>query len=333
MLSRLPLQGAPMAVLGVVVAVLVPVVVTDAYLLDLFCLIAIYVLLCLGMNFTFGYTGQISLAHVAFWAIGAYSTAILTAVSGWPPLLAALAGVVLAVAVAAPVGLSTKRLSGHYLALGTLAVTAIVQLLLLNQIDLTGGTNGLGGIPPAGIGPLEADGPVSRYYVLVAVVGLGALVAWRWQTSRYGRMCLALRDSELVARSLGVGTGGLKVTTLMISAAYAAVAGSLYAHHVQFVSPDVFGFGELFKIVTMLIVGGLGTIGGAFLGPMVVVFAQEWFRELDEYWQLVYAVLLLVLVLRLPSGLVGALRLVRRRVRSAPQDRAVEPAAEPEVVR
>ncbi|WP_310961280.1 branched-chain amino acid ABC transporter permease [Nocardioides terrisoli] len=294
----------------------------DFYYLDLFTLCCLYGILVLGLNIIFGYTGQLALSHVGFWGIGAYVSALLTVDLGWWSGWAMALGMVVCAALAAPLGIITRNLAGHYLALATLVFTGIVQLLLLNWVGLTKGPNGIGGIPPLGVGGFVAESPLARYYLMLAALIVVAVFTWRWQTSCYGRRAAAMKRSELAARSLGVDTSQLKVVSLMVSAAIASFAGSLYAHYLGYVSPDVFGFAEMFKMVTMIIIGGLATVGGPIVGAALLVMAPEWFRGFQQYWQLIYAVLLLVLVLRMPYGIWGlVLRLrdnLRHRRRDAP---------------
>jgi branched-chain amino acid transport system permease protein len=295
------------AVAALVIAVLLPAMVSDFYYLDLLGLACLYAILVLGLNMTFGYTGQLSLGHVGFWGIGAYTSALLTVDHGWSPLSAMVAGMALSAVAAAPLGIFTRNLSGHYLALATLAFAAIVQVVLFNWVELTGGPNGVGGIPPLGLGGLVADTPETKYYSLLGALLLVGLFSWRWQNGRYGRRSIALKGNELAARSLGIDTAQVKVVSLVISAAIASFAGSLYAHYVGYISPDVFGFTEMFKMIAMIIIGGLATVGGPIVGAVLLVFAPEWFRAFEEYWQLIYAVLLLFLVLRMPYGVWGLL--------------------------
>jgi branched-chain amino acid transport system permease protein len=290
---------------ALVVAFLMPSMISDFYYLDLLGQACIYAILVLGLNMTFGYTGQISLGHVGFWGIGAYTSALLTVDHGWSLVPAMLVGMAISIVAAAPLGILTRNLGGHYLTLATLAFAAIVQLFLLNWVELTEGPNGLGGIPPLGLGGFTVEAPEAEYYFLLCCLVIVTAFCWRWQNGRYGRRSLALKGHDLAARSLGIDTAQVKVVSLMISAGIASFAGSLYAHYVGYISPDIFGFAEMFKMVAMIIIGGLATIGGPIVGASLLVFAPEWFRAFEQYWQLIYAVLLLVLVLRMPWGVWG----------------------------
>ncbi len=299
-------------------AVTVPLFGVSNYNLSLFALALIYVLLTLGFNFTFGYTGQLSLGHIGFWAIGAYATALLTTEHGWASITAALFGMLIAAAAALMLGLLTRQLRSHYLALASLAFAAIIQIVANQYVELTGGPNGISGIPPLGLGGWEVTSPTGIYYVLLAFAVAGAAFAWKWQRSRYGRRSVALETGDLVTQSVGVEVGRLKLLTLVISAVFAAIAGSLYAHVAGFISPDAFNLHQMFVVLSMLVVGGSGTVSGAIIGSILLTMLPEWFRAFDRYWQFVYGVALLLIVLRMSYGVVGLItrlwyRLVPKR--------------------
>jgi branched-chain amino acid transport system permease protein len=181
----------------------------------------------------------------------------------------------------------------------------IVRLILVNWRELTHGTNGVIGIPRFSIAGFEADTNLQLYYVLLSCVLLGAIVAWRYKVTRPGREALSMKQGEIAAESVGVRTTRVKVITVVISAVYAAIAGSLYAHTFGFLSPDVFSFPEMITVVAMLIVGGQATVSGPIMGATILTFLPEWFRQLDEYWQLFYGVGVLVMVVRMPNGIAG----------------------------
>lgn len=297
------------------VALAAPLFIEGAYDRGLLNQALIYALLVLGFNFTLGYTGQISLGHVGFWAIGAYSSALLTTEGGWSPLPAAGIGVVLACVAASVLAVATSRLRTHYLALATLGFGEIVRLVLQNWREVTNGTNGVVGTPPLAS---FIDSDVDVYYALLAFTAIGALVAWRFQTTRYGRTFLAVKQGELAAESTGIPTTWVKAFALVVSAIYAAVAGSLYAHVNSYIGPEDFVFPVMVTVLTMLIVGGQGTVSGPLLGAVVLTLLPERLRDVGEWYQLAYGVVLLAMVVWMPYGIVGlvirtARRLVRRR--------------------
>jgi branched-chain amino acid transport system permease protein len=315
---------ARFAVIGasLLVAMLLPLVLTDAYFRGVLNLAVIYALLALGFNFTFGYAGQISLGHVGFWAIGAYTSALLTTDYGLSVLVSALIGVCLCAGLATLLGLVTTRLRTHYLALATLGFGEIVHVILLNWRSVTKGNAGVGGIPPLQLGPFEATSVVSEYYVLLAFLVVGALVAWRFQTSHLGRAGRSLKQSPLAAQVIGIHTTRLKTLALVVSSVYASVAGSLYAHMFGFLSPDTFTITEMIRIVAMVVVGGQGLVAGAVFGGTLLTFLPEVARGVERYWLLFYGIALVLLVTRMPYGVVGLAIRVWDRLgsRSRPPD-------------
>jgi branched-chain amino acid transport system permease protein len=274
----------------------------------------IFVILVVGFNFTFGYAGQLSLGHIAFYAIGAYCSAVLTADHGFPRLPAMLVGVAVSAVIAWLLGAVTAGLRSHYLALATLGLAEIVNVVLVNWRDVTHGNSGVVGIPRFGSGD---SSETTAYYILLAVVVIGIVLAWRFQMSSWGRAATALRESERGAAAVGIRPVHLKITVLVISAVYASVAGSLYSHTVGFVSPDTFTVAPMVLVVSMAIVGGKGLISGAVLGAVALTILPEFGRSLDEYWMLVYGCALLLLVTRMPYGIMGLVRALWLRRRRA----------------
>ncbi|MBO9521302.1 MAG: branched-chain amino acid ABC transporter permease [Nocardioidaceae bacterium] len=298
------------------VAIVAPLVVTSRYDLGVLQLALINALLVLGFNYTVGFTRRLSLGHVGFFAIGAYASALLTTKHDVSPLLAMLAGVLVASVAALVVSVLTNGLHAHYLTLATLGFGVIVQVVATNWIDVTGGSNGVVGIPvPTAFG-IELAEPEQQYYLALVVLAIGAALMARFRATKLGRQASALRQSERAAESLGIRTDRLKTLTLVLSAAYGAVAGSLYAHTYGYVAPDVFSFALMLTVLAMLVVGGPGTIAGPILGAVILTYLPEMARVGDKYWQLIYGVLLFVMVLWAPKGLAGlassALSLVRR---------------------
>jgi branched-chain amino acid transport system permease protein len=281
---------------------LFPVVGSD-YSLSLMVIGGIYAIVCIGLNLFMGQTGQISFGHNAFAALGGYGTAILTTTLDWPPLPALLASTALAAAAAILIGLPTLRLRGHYLAMATLALGLIVYELAVQLKFLTAGFLGISGIPALGIGPLRLTSDLGYYYAIWMLVGIGLWAARRITHSRMGRALGAIADNEDAARALGVDVSRYKLVAFTVSAVYASVAGSLLAHYVSFISPEVFGLSMVTLLFTMLLVGGIGTTSGPVLGAVVVSILPELLSRFQDYRQLIYGIILLVVILFAPRGL------------------------------
>ena len=228
------------------------------YLLRVGNVVLVYAILALGLNFTVGWTGQVSLGHAGFWGIGAYTTAILTAkLAAWSPWGAMAVGATLAGLTGVLLGLPTLRIKGHYLALATIGFAEVVQLVFSNWRPVTGGADGISGIPLLAIGPFAFDTERREFYLLLVAVALLTVGAARIRDSGFGRAFMAVRDNELAADVAGVPTTSVKTLAFALGAAYAGLAGSLYAHLLRYVSPDVFGFEQSLLMLSMLVIGGL----------------------------------------------------------------------------
>ena len=285
------------------------VFVTGGYLIAVLHFAAIYVVFVTGLNIFMGYAGQVSFGHNAFAAISGYTSAVLTANHGWEPLPAAGLGLLGALTCALIVGYPTLRLRGHYLAMATLAIGLIVYEVAVQWQAVTQGYMGISGIPPLGIGKLTVTSDRAILAWLMAFALIGVLAAAGIRRSRLGRAFVAIAGSEDAARALGIDVARYKLIAFLISAFYAAVAGSLFVHAVGFVSPEVYGLHMVVLAFTMLYVGGIGTIAGAALGALVVALLPETVRRFSEYQDLAYGALLILILIYAPGGLASLSRL------------------------
>jgi len=302
---RRPRPTVFLGILMVAGAIAAPLVLTSGYVMGLLHLALVYALLTSGFNFTQGLSGRTSLGHVGFWAIGAYATALLTGLRGWPPLLSMAAGVLAAMLFAFILAALTNALQAFYLALATLAFGQIVQIVAINWTEMTRGSGGVAGIPAVGFGFIDFDSPTRQYYLLLTLVLLGVLFTRRFVATKFGRDAFAMRQSEVAAESLGIRTRRIKSVTLTISAVYASIAGSMYAHVYGYISPDVFSFTTMLLILAMLVVGGQGTVWGPVVGAAVVALLPEALRVGDRYWLLLYGIGLFLVMLKMPVGIAG----------------------------
>jgi branched-chain amino acid transport system permease protein len=291
---------------------------SSPYHFQLLTFIGIHTLLALGLNMLMGYAGQISLGHAAFYGIGAYTTAILTAHFNWSPWLALPAALFLAVLIAFLVALPMLKLSGYYLGMGTLGFGMITYVLIREWSGFTGGDSGLVGIPPLDIGPVCLSSGRACFYVVWGTVVLGFIVCERLVNSRVGRALRAIHDSEQAACAMGINTAQLKISVFMLSAFLAALAGFLYAHLVSFISPNTFDFLTSIRIVTMVVIGGMASIWGSLLGATLITLLPEWLHIFSDYEMVVYGLVLMVIMIFLPQGLTrGLLDIYERSKRRA----------------
>ena len=295
----------------------------------------IYALAALGLSLLMGLAGQVSLGHAAFFAIGAYTQAILVTRHGTNALLAALAAVAVTSLAALLVGLPLLRLSGHYLALATLGFGIIVTVVA-TEWKFTGATSGIFGIPKPSFNARNYDTAAEFFWLLTPVVLAGLLLARNVVRSRIGRALAAVNDSEVAAETLGVDTFRLRLQVFVLSAAYAAVAGSAFAHWLAVVNPNAANFPLSVKFLLMSVLGGLGTVYGAVVGAFAVEGLDEGMRRLipqlipgaaGEVQLIGFGVVLTAIMIFLPGGLYQLARLALRRRPRHPQEGADGPDA------
>ena len=285
----------------------------DGYGLRVLNIALLNALAVLGLNLAFGWAGIVHLGQAAFVGVGAYGSALLTSRLGWPMPAAILAGTLVAAALAALVSLPLTRLRGHYLALATVGLNVTLELIAKNWVSLTGGYDGIGGLPRlAG----DAGGDVAERIALVTLALPVAAAAWglaRLRGSMTGRALFALRDDEVAAASSGAPPVALRVLAFALGCGMAGLAGALYAHYTGFISPTDFGIGQSILYLAMLVVGGESSIAGSLLGAVMLTFAQEWLREVWIGYMALFGALMLAVLWVAPGGLGGLLtRLVTR---------------------
>jgi branched-chain amino acid transport system permease protein len=277
----------------------------DSSVLSALVITGVLAIAVLGLDVVMGFAGQISLGHAAFMALGAYTTAVLTSKAGWSLWPAILAGIVIAAVAALLLALATVRLSGLYLAMGTLAFGLLIDSLAIGLVDLTGGSAGIAGIPPVTLFGFTLDTGQSFYYFVWAVVGLLVFLLWNIANSDFGRTLRSVKADQAAARSLGVRVNRYKVYAFVIGAVLAGLAGGLYASYLQYLSPDIMGIHLSFALVTMLIVGGEATLVGGLVGAALITLLPTQVQALSTYSSLFEGLLLIVILLFLPEGLWG----------------------------
>ncbi len=305
-----------------------PLVVRSEYLLNIAVLAGIYIILTSSLNITNGYTGLFSFGHAAFYGIGAYTAAILATRYGAPfwitlPLSGIVAGL-FGVAIALP----TLRLSGIFLALITIGFQEIVYLVILNWISLTRGPMGIPGVPPPALWGLSFSGNREYYYFILALDILVLFLLSRIINSRVGRAFVAIREDEVAAQSVGIAVFPAKVLSFVVATVLAGVAGGFFAHHAQFVSADSFRLDETFIILTMLIVGGMGTLIGPVIGAVFLVVLPEASRFLADFRDVIYGLILIGVILFRPQGIAGIPGVIHAR-EASPREKEKAVAGEP----
>lgn len=283
------------------------------YLVTVLGFAAIYAIFVTGLNFFMGYTGQVSFGQNAFAAIGGYTSAVLTTTYNWPVLAAMPVGIAAAGLLALAIGYPTLRLRGHYLAMATLALGLIVQEVAVQWDSVTMGYTGISAIPGLGAFGYELTSERAQLAALLAALALSLWISSRLKNSRIGHALAAIAGSEDAARGLGIDVARYKLFAFVVAALYAAFAGSLFAHFVSFVSPEVFGLHMVVLGFTMLYVGGIGTLFGPLVGAFIISLLPETFRGFKEYQDLAYGAALILILIYAPKGLGSLARLLPGR--------------------
>jgi len=285
---------------------------------DLMVFAGIYSLITIGLSLLMGYAGQISVGHAAFYGMGAYASAILTARYGLNPWLCMVIGMMLTAVIAFLVGAPSLKLKGHYLAMATLAFGIIVFIIFNEEGEWTGGPDGMSGIPGLRIFGLDLDS-VERYFYLVwGLVFAAFIFTINVIQSDAGRALRAIHSSETAANAMGVDVSRFKMVVFVYSAVLASLAGSLYAHYLNFINPSTFDLFFSIKLLIMISLGGMHNIWGAIIGAGLITFLNyEWLHYFEEFEVIVYGAILLVVVIFFPHGLAGMPAMVGEWFRGA----------------
>ena len=307
--------------IAAIVILLLPLLLPEA-LLTIYIFVSLSTLVVSGLSLLMGFAGQVSLGQAAFYAIGAYTAGLLARDLNMPPLLGLAIAPAATAAIAYVVGLPLLRLRGHYLAFGTLAFQLITLSVIGEARDITGGDTGLTAIPPLGIGPLVVEGafkPIVFGYLAASLALLSLLFNAHLVRSRPGRALRALATSEAGALASGVPVGRYKLQVFALSAAYAGLAGGIYAFYVTYIAPGSFPLVRSIEFLIMATVGGLGSVWGAAVGASVVFVVVQFLQGLGTlpgmplrapaiFSYAVYGLILVGIMLLLPQGVVPALR-------------------------
>ncbi|MBD8003745.1 branched-chain amino acid ABC transporter permease [Bacillus norwichensis] len=296
-----------------------PIFISSQYLFTLLILIGIYSIITVGLSLLIGYTGQISIGHAAFFGIGAYISGVLTTkyeVSAWGAMLI---GMVVTFCIAYIIGIPVLKLKGHILALATIAINVIVYILLLGLSKYTGGAGGLVGIPNLSLLGIDLGNQLYFYYFLWGIAFLVILFSMNIIRSSIGRLLRSIHDSEIGTETLGINVAKYKVMIFAISAAYASLAGSLYAHYINFIAPPTFYITFSILLLVMVMVGGVHSIWGAIIGTMAIMFLNELIRFIAHNYLNVsgeveivfYGLIIILVMIFMPKGLVGIFERLR----------------------
>ena len=256
-------------------------------------LICINIILAVSLNLINGYTGQFSIGHAGFMAVGAYTSAVITVKLGLPYELGLVVATISAGVLGFLIGLPTLRLNGDYLAIATLGLGEIIRICILN-IDYVGGASGLMGIPR-----LTTFAYV--FWIMIAVI----FFIKNFKNSAPGRCCLAIRENEIAADTMGINTTKYKVLAFTLGTSFAGTAGALFSHYFFLAHPASFTFMRSFDILTMVVLGGLGSMTGSITGAILLTFISAFLSDFPEWRMIIYSVTMIILMLYRPQGLFG----------------------------
>lgn len=303
----------PKTILMVVVIVtllLLPHFIKKAYYMHILILTGYYIILALSVNMVTGFTGNLFLGAAGFAGIGAYTSTLVSLRLGAPFLIAIIVAGLVSMLAGFLLGYPCLRLVGPYFAIATFGFGEVVRLILINWYSVTNGPLGIRGVPaPAfGIGPLTytITSRVGFYYLLLALISVSVFVIYRIVHSYIGRAFWAIRaDTYVQAQMIGINATKVKIMSFMVTAFFAGLGGSFYAHYIGYVSPDAFVFQESASAVSMAVVGGMGTIIGPVIGGMILALGVEFLRIASAYRMVLFGLVMFGSILLMPDGIVG----------------------------
>ncbi|WP_231901893.1 branched-chain amino acid ABC transporter permease [Halorhodospira halochloris] len=303
----------------IIVALTFPLLTSNEFHLDIATQMALIAATVVGLNLLVGYAGQISLGHAAFFAIGAYASAILTGDYGWGALPALVCAALLAAAIAWLVGRPLLRLKGHYLSMATLGFGIIVAIIINNEGWLTGGPDGTSVEPFAVLGfelnafsdysilGMTVSGTLLWYLFAVLLLVVAVWIALNIIDSPIGRALRAVHGSEVAARVVGVDTAHYKLLIFVIAAIYASVMGSFYAHYTGYITPELATFEHSIELITMIVLGGMGSTFGVIIGAVLLTLLPQLLADFQQYEMMLFGLVLMLTMIFMPKGLLPTL--------------------------
>lgn len=282
---------------------ILPMIAKSRYQVHIVNMVGIYILLSMGLNIAMGYAGQFNLAMGALWAIGAYTAGLLNSRLGLPLWATLPCAIIAGGLVGGFVGLPSLKVRAHYLSIVTIGLNEIINIILVNETNLTGGVDGISRIKMPNLFGIAIDTDEKYYYIILVAVIIGFLLAKQILSGRVGRNFRAIRDDYKTAPAMGVNLGAYKILAFIISGCFAGAAGALYAHLNTYISPDIFEHKTTLFIMTMTMIGGMGNLNGSLVGSFILPVLQEYLRAIQDWQFVVYGISIVVVVLFIPGGL------------------------------
>jgi branched-chain amino acid transport system permease protein len=283
-----------------------PFVLPNSFYVDLAIRMAINAVIVLGLNLLIGFAGQISLGHAGFLGIGAYATAALPTHFGWHPLLAMVAGATAAGLLAALVARPIFKLKGHYLAMATQGLGIIINIVLRTEAAWTGGPDGMP-VPAMSLAGFEISGDKHWYWIVALLLSVSVWASLNLIDSPFGRALRALHGSEVASKVVGVDVVRYKVAIFVMSAVFASIMGSVTAHYVGFVTPNLADFFHSIELVTMVVIGGMASVYGSVVGAVLLTALPQALTAFEGWETVAFGTILMLCMIFLPKGLVPTL--------------------------
>ncbi|MDW7673573.1 MAG: branched-chain amino acid ABC transporter permease [Bacillota bacterium] len=293
-------------ILAFIVALVFPLISNNNYHLYIISLAFIWAIGVYGLNMIGGFTGQLSLAHAGFFAIGAYGVGLLTVDYGMNFWLALVLALIITVVIGFLIGLIALRTKEHFFAIYTLCVGYIIYLVIYKTDAITHGVRGVIGIPnPTAIGPISFISPIAKYYLMLFFLVVTIFAVKRIIHSLVGRTFIAIRNSEELAQAIGISTMRNKLISFVISTFFAGLGGGLYASFVRFLGPELAYISITFEMLTFLLVGGIGSLAGPIIGTLLVTIITQSLQFLQDYRMIIYGPILIFIIVFYPWGIAG----------------------------
>ena len=304
-----------------VIALILPFIITNRYYAQVITMSCLWAIGALSLNLIMGYTGQLSLAHGGFFAIGAYGVTILTYTYGWNFWLALPVSALISAFVGFLVGMPALRTKGSYFAIATLCLGEIIYLVAGNWMELTGGHTGIIGIPlPSpisipGVGTLSFESQITQYYLVLFFLLVTLFVMHRLVNSLKGLTFMSIRNNEDLAEAVGINTFRVKLLSFVVANFFAGLAGGIYASLIGSISPSVASLAITFNFLMYVLLGGVATLAGPIAGAFVMPILMEYMQFLKDYQIISYGILLIVVVIYFPSGFMGGYAKLRDKIK------------------
>jgi len=307
--------------------ILVPILMPNQYMMTVMNNAIIYFIAILGLSVMLGMGGQVTFSIAGTMGVGAFVVAITTVKLGWHPIPAMVVAVIFSAILSWLLGIALFRMKGTYFAFASIALVQILYSLMLNWKQVTGGADGISGIPRLNLIFFECKTKIDYFYVFIAFAILCGLIVARIRNSSLGRSLASIRDNEIAARCLGVNVYQTKIISFILAGAFSGLAGALLAFQNTNITAELFTFEQSSIFLVMAMLGGIGSTMGAFVGTILLTMLPEWMRFMASYYKFVYGIGVILLMVFMPMGLAGLVRSIARKMKKKKQIKNSEVAS------